>query len=253
LIDKQSVINCTNTVSQRFDFQKALQPESAFDEFVSIKEKDIKNQLSTQSKKKPAHYFWWILLVLLLIVAVYGAVFLGYKYYISRQNTPTNVKTLSTKADPESLPGSIVSGDSFSILLDKASPNGFSLEKKLSETGFLPDKKSVVSTYSKILNDKNVGIEIAVSEYDNKFDRDTFDTQILKYIGADAELVNKNTPLKKNQLATKISLKSNQNQIYYSTVTVNNYYLIKVTRSDKAVDTEINTFVEKMITSLSLN
>ncbi len=242
-------------MSQHFDFQKALEPKSVFEDFVVTKEKEIRDRINTKSTRSNTLSLWWFVLVLLLIALLCGGVYLGYKYISTQTSSKTKTTQVAKKTDSESIPSNIVSGDGFSLLLNTPTPEGFVSEKKTVEASAITGKIATNSSFNKTIGDQKYGLEVTTSGYDNKFDRDGYDLQVLKYLGTGSQLKDKNITLRKNITASKIVTENAPNITYYTIVTVNNYYLVKISRAPESSpnSSTTNKFIDELLASINLN
>ena len=153
-----------------------------------------------------------------------------------------------------------VTGYGFSILPKQTPPEDFKKEKSLQNFPIFDSRQSVLSSFAaKITKDKKElksGIEIYVAEYDNKNNRNTYDEAVLTKLGKDYEIKSKEISLPKGFQVSKIQNKQqNEGFSYYTTLTTENYYLIKIYNqlTEYPEYSSVSTFTDNILNNLYLN
>jgi hypothetical protein len=231
-------------------------------DFLEKKEEEIKNNLSKQKTANKIRTFS-ILAVLLL-----STVILSVFYYSQSQENSKKISLSENRLQqvagifedikkPESKAITAVTGESFSIKLEKPAPEIFEKEIKETESIFLENKQAIKTTFLANVKDQESrllksGISVEVVEFDNKYSNQTFANLVLEKLGQDFQVETRSIAIPKGFLLTKIS---NQDTEFYTGVTQDYYYLIQIFRETKNNQSfqEINDFTDSILENLYLN
>jgi hypothetical protein len=244
----------------KYDFLKPIQESDEFGNYVKKTEQNLKQRINPKTPKTshPNSYLWAVVFILML-----SLIGLGTFSIVQKQKTDQELATLRNQkvagANENLNVKNIIAADGFSLVMSQATPNQFKLTRQTEPFGFLPDKIAVkTSLLAKIPadgKDQISGIEVSVSEYDNKLDRQAFDQVVIEKLGKDYNLKSDDINIPNNFKISKIQAQASDGVAYYTAVTTANYYVIKIyTQTSKNNDlAEINRFTDSMLENLYLN
>jgi hypothetical protein len=242
-----------------FDFKQPIQRDKQFEEFVRTKEESLKRKLSPRKPSQDRHM--WAL-VSILMLSLIG---LGVFALIQKQDNERQIAALKSKGvagvneSVENPMANIITAEGFSLVLKQPAPKGFQLDRRSSSFEYLANKTAVITSFlaNQKVEGKEVisGIEVSVSEYDNKLDRKAFDKQVVEKLGPDFEIKSEDINIPNDFKLSKIQSKNPENISYYTTVTSNNYYVIKVYNQTAKYSefSEISRFTDSILETIYLN
>jgi hypothetical protein len=243
---------------QNFDFRNPQNSYQEQDEFVAQTQYHLKNRIDSTANNS-----WLTSLVFLLLIALVGVG--SYSFY-QNQQAETRLAQLQNQT-PGQVAGvtettiqNIISGEGFSILANSATPKGFKLEKKSTDFPYIQGKKMVQTSFTSIQKAGNTNLEnsitISTSEYDNKLTNPDFSKKVLETLGANYEAKPVQISIPKDIKLIKIIQKTGDKTTnYYTAVTQDNYYVIKVTNQTtlNSEFDEYTKFTDKFLDELYLN
>jgi hypothetical protein len=239
----------------KFDFKQPYQSGEDFDTYIKETEYHLKNRIDS----KTAHSN----LITLVAILTIGLISLGgYVFWQMRDNESklSDLQQKKVAGIQESTPQNIFSGEGFSIVLKNNTPNGFKSEKISVDFPYIKGKKGVETTYAskQAIGSSSVtnSISIVSSENDNKYDTKKFSELVISSLGKDYEVKSEDISIPKNLKLTKIQKIGDSDEInYYTTVTSDNYYVIKVVNESKNYPEldEYTKFTDSFLEGLYLN
>ena len=241
-----------------FNFAQPVKEAESLKQFLEEKENAVKASLSSENKIKKGSRAWILVFVLMISLISLAT----YTLLKNRENERqiAVLKSQTTTTTPEGQSKNIVTADNFSLILPTTTPDNFALERKNISFTFLDNKNGVQVNFTgkntKAGQELVSGIDIQISEFDNKMDKTTFVQQVLAKLGDKYELKLGDVTLPKDIKVSKIQPKDGtQDQIYYVTVTEDNYYVIKVyNQAQRYAEFEnVSKFTESLLPSLYLN
>lgn len=245
-----------------FNFKQPILGIKYLEDFMQeidfFRRKNLKADQDKKKSYKPLVLTIWMLITL-LSAGVIGLSYFAYVQYKENQYLiAENQKKKSRVAGVnESWDLNVISGENFSIVLNQETPKGFILLSETKNWPFSKDQKSTISSffYQTKLEDKNLfsGIKINSLEYDNKYDRESFDQLVLEKLGKDWEIKSRDINIPNNIKLSK--LQNNNGKSYYVTVTSSYYYLIEIENQTSSYPEfkEVSQFVDKFLANLYLN
>lgn len=256
-----------------YDFKKNTETKINLSDYLKQKEKEIqekidkpKAQPSQKSNQNGAS--WSLLAVVFLVFCLVG---LGLYSVATIKEKETEISQARDQAgqvagvneDKEDTSSRIkpISAEGFSIAPAKVSPTqDFKQSSTNQDSPFLEDRSSTVTKYlATIQNDGKElksGIEIYVTEYDNRHSQAEFDQLVATSLGSDYEVISSRDIQVQDHKLTKIKKSPDTEKInYYTTVTTDNYYVIKIYKETEGLDKyeEINNFTNSILDNLYLN
>lgn len=246
-----------NNQNFHFNFKQPLINASYFQQYLKAKEEVIRKALMSKKKRSLTEgVLWFLVAVLCLSLGALGYISYG-KYEEGRSISQQTAAQPQVAGVLEEMPKNIISGDNFSILTNQKTPEGFTLTKKEEKSSFL-DKASLSSEFlvrkNKDGKELTSGLKISSVQFDNKLDKKGFDELVISKLGADFSLKSQDINLPNNIKLSKIE-SDQSNQVYYTAVTSNYYYVIQISQETSAFPEfeEINKFVESFLGGLYLN
>jgi len=235
------------------------------DPIAHIKQKNEELQKRMQQPKsietKSSGGAWFVVLVLMLSLGALGAFSL--MEIKNRDAQLSSIKDTTSKkvagvTDTKVSPTRIT-GTGFSVVMDEQSPEGYTLEYKKIDSEFLSNKTASVTSYMVEKSQNNealkTGLEVAVVEYDNILDSKTFASKVLEKLGGDYTLASTSVSIPKDLKLSKLTSKNATDATYYTAVTKQNYYVIKVynqtSKYSELVD--YTRYTDKMLNNIYLN
>lgn len=242
-----------------FDFKQPIQPNKYFEEYVRSKEQHIKSKLYRQPPQN-AH-LWAIVFVLMVSMVGLGVFALLQKQEMDRYLAGLNPNpSVAGISDSNQIGKNIITAEGFSLVLNTQTPEAFQLNRESGQFQPLEGQTAVTTSLLAKTNQDNQellsGIQVSVIEYDNKLDRKTYDQAILKYLGQEYEIKGENISIPSEFQLSKIQHKTNPDGVaYYTSVTLDNYYLIKVYNQTAKYPelTPITRFTDSLLEGLYLN
>ncbi len=213
-----------------FDFSKPFQESQKVEE---IKQKAAKVKAKkSETSNKPTKSSWLLVLVLMISLAAIGSFSLvemkSLQGKVSKlENTTGQVSGVTTKAK------TTITGTSFTIVTEGEIPEGYQMNYSTTDFTYLnqDNRQGSVNTYiatiSKEAKEYNTGIEVKSSEYDNAWDSKRFAEEVGKKLGSDYIQDSNDITIQKGVKLSKFE-NSDNNLVYYTAVTEQNYYVIKV-------------------------
>jgi len=243
----------------QFDFKKALDQQDSFESFLSSKENIIKQRLNSHSpENKVKSKSWALVFVLMLSLIVMGT----YTLLQSRHNDRelAALKRERVAGVLEENTQNIVTADGFSLVLNQSTPKAFEIGRQTGKFEFLENTEATTTKFlakpTKGGQELLTGIEVSVAEYDNQLDNKSFSQKVLAKLGSSYEIKSEDVNLPKDFKVTKIQIKNDpESTAYYSAVTQDNYYLIKIyNQTSKYSDlNELSRFSDSLLQNLYLN
>ncbi|MEM1311899.1 MAG: hypothetical protein AAGF07_00340 [Patescibacteria group bacterium] len=241
----------------QFNFTEPVNESKSMNEFLEAKKNSVRRSLKNNQNK--TNYAWIVVFILLLSLFFLA----GYSYYRNLESEK-QIDSLKTQTNTQQLNQddvqNIVTGDNFSLVLNRPTPANFRLERNVTESQFLEDLTTVKTNFtsSNVKDGQELisGIEVQISEYDNKLDKSLFEETVLTKLDTGYEIVTRDVILPKNTKVTQIQRKDmTEDEVYYITVTEDNYYIIKVyNQAARYPEFEETTeFTESLLPSLYLN
>jgi hypothetical protein len=246
-----------NSVSPDIDFQQAVETQnSSFDSFLKNQEDALKYKL--ESKPSPASNQLWLLVSILMLSVIGLGVFTLYQ----KQNTEKQIAALKNQqvaGVSENDSKVIIGADGFSLVLKNNAPESFKIDRRTVPFEFIPNKIASATRFVARINRDNreliSGIEVVVSEYDNKLTIDDFNKTVVQKLGSGWVVQETNITLPKDIKLTKYTNPNVQTDEIYTALTADNYYLIKVyNQTTRYPDlAEISRFSDSILDYLYLN
>ncbi len=248
----------TNTsANPDIDFKQAVEAQNSnFDSFLNNQEEALKYKL--ESKPNPASNQLWLLVSVLMLSVIGLGVFTLYQ----KQNTEKQIAALKNQqvaGVKESDDKVIIGADGFSLVLKTPAPDAFKLDRRSVPFEFIPNKIASATRYVARINRDNreliSGLEIVVSEYDNKLTSEDYNKTVIQKLGSGWVQQETSITLPKDIKLTKYSNPNVQSDEIYTALTADNYYLIKVyNQTVRYPDlAEISRFSDGILDYLYLN
>ena len=246
----------------QFDFSQPVNLDNSSENFDSV-EKVIKKKLFTEKQKVKSERGSYKLLLLVFVLFL-GLIATGSFSFLQtlriqelEQKVNLTEQVAGAKDGPVKSENYIV-GSGWTIVLLEQPPQGFVLETELKQADYL-NRQVVVSRFLAKVNKGSLqllsGIEVEVAEFDNRMNYQEFVNLIKEYLGN--QYIQASQPLLvSNQFSlTKFTPKSKDDPVYYVTLTLENYYLIRVFNQTEKFPEFINytRFTDGLIDKLWLN
>jgi hypothetical protein len=214
----------------RFNFTEPVKESDDLTSFLETKHQSTKSNVS-QKQGGGNNQAWVIIFILIFSLVVLG----GYSAFKNRENE-NQIKSLKNQTSTnmaEEARKNIITGDNFSLILNAPTPSNFNVKRQVAPSKFLDGKEAVQTSFiginAKTGQDLISGIEVQISEYDNKMDKSLFEETVLAKLGDKYEIKSRDITLPKSLKVTQLQQKDkNLDEVYYVTVTEDNYYIIKV-------------------------
>jgi len=246
-----------NSVSPDIDFKEAVQAQNTnFDSFLKNQEDALKTKL--EAAPNPAPNQLWLLVSILMLSIIGLGVFTLYQ----SQTTEKQIAALKNQqvAGVSEDDGRVIIGaEGFSLVLKSTPPDSFKIDRRTIPFEFIPNKIASATRYVSRINRDNreliSGIEVVVSEYDNKLTTEDFNKTVVEKLGAGWVVQETNVTLPRGIKLTKYTNQNVQSDQIYTALTADNYYLIKVyNQTTRYPDlAEISRFSDSILDSLYLN
>jgi hypothetical protein len=241
----------------RFNFTEPVKEAEDLTRFLETKQQSVKSKLS--QKQGGANGHAWII----IFVLIFSLIGLGVYSVLKNRENENQIASLKNQTGantPEENTKNIITADNFSLILNTPTPSNFAIKRQVLPSPFL-DGKEVVQTSFLGANTKTgqelfSGIEVQISEFDNKMDKTLFEETVLTKLGEKYEVKSRDVSLPKNIKVTQIQQKNdNLDETYYITVTEDNYYIIKIyNQSSRYPEFNSTTkFTESLLPNLYLN
>ncbi|NJL96853.1 hypothetical protein HC864_03520 [Candidatus Gracilibacteria bacterium] len=240
-----------------FDFEEVIKKDEGFDKIVEKAQKNL--QRSSKSSKKRFKNLNLYLVIIFLIILLIGLSF--YSFRVKFTNSSSSPATNEPQKEFIQEPGrleSIISGQTFSVVVDQATPQNFNVQEESVDFVFLNNQKGIVTKIiasNEVNGNKNIsGIEVYSTEYDNRLNVNSFSREVQQSLGS-SYTIDEDLEIPKGFKLIKISNSNDPNIIYYTGVTSENYYVIKSINPAKEIASlnEYSTFIDNMIYGLYLN
>jgi hypothetical protein len=256
-------LNQKNIKINNFDFSKIKNAQMGdFDYFTEEKEKELKQKIKTKPAKKSNKFGWFLVLILFISLLALSTFTLDEmrrkNQLLADYKSPNQIAGIFD----QNVPIAPITGDWFSILPKEKPPIEFQKTKSLEKSNILNDRQASNTTYIAEVDSSNntklkSGIEISVIEYDNRYNSKQLAETVVQKLGSNMyEIKDSNIEIPKNIKLTKIETSINSDNIsYYTTVTSDNYYIIKVynqTSKDSKYN-KITKFTNSILENLYLN
>ena len=239
------------------DFQQAVEAQnSSFDSFLKNQEKDLKNKMQPEIRQS-SNQLW--LLVSVLMLSIIG---LGVFTLFQKQNSEKQIAQLKNQsvAGVQETNGNVIIGaEGFSLVLKSPAPQAFKLDRRTVPFEFIPNKTASASRFVARINRDSKelvsGVEIVVSEYDNKLNLEDYNKSVVSKLGSEWTVKDTLATLPKSIKLTKYISSINPNDEIYTALTADNYYLIKIyNQTTKYADlAELSRFTDGILDTLYLN
>lgn len=219
----------------KHDFLKIpeLPPKKEVYNFIAQKKMQFEHRFLTSAGRR--HSFSWLVIVFLLLSL--GGLGVFTLTEINKNNLTIDELKRSTQiagvSDQQAFNYPPISGYGFTILPQSPTPENFSLERKTTNFQFLNNRQAVLTSLLrqelKEGNKFKSGIEIEVLEYDNKLNQKEYSELIKQGLGENFQIVSEDITIAKNFKLTKIQNQTDPNSaVFYTTLTTDNYYLIRI-------------------------
>jgi hypothetical protein len=247
-----------------FDFSRPIE-FSKFDAEIEPRHKPEEapkpvEQSAKQPKQKGLKNQQVLLIVFLLMVSlvVAGAFSIMQTLRIQELEEELNpgpeVAGITDSVDGDN----IIVGSGFSIIVSEKTPEGFLLETDFGQVDLLDQSGSTTTFMAEL--DKGgaellTGIQVQVVEYDNKLEIDEYIDLVEEYLGSDYSLSSERVKVSDQFELAKFVPQSQDDPVYYATVTTDNYYLISLyNQTSKYPEfTDHTRFTDSLIAGLWLN
>lgn len=238
------------------DFQKAVEAQnSSFDVFLKNQEAGLKSRLET--KPSPASSQLWLLVSIMMLSVISLGVYTLYQ----KQTTERQIAQLKNQqvAGVQEVSNTVIGADGFSLVLKNPAPEAFKLDRRTVPFEFIPNKIASATRYvARVNRDNNElisGIEVVVSEYDNRLTEADFNKAVALKLGVDWVQKETDVTIPKEIKLTKFTSSKNQTDEVYTALTTDNYYLIKIyNQTTKYTDlAELSRFSDGILDYLYLN
>jgi hypothetical protein len=241
-----------------FNFTQPIIEADNLNQYLDEKEKAIKANLATAKKTHSNGRAWILVFVLLLSLIALATYTLVKNRENENQIAALKNQTSTSTTDPSTQ--NIVTADNFSLVLNTPTPDNFTMDRKVITSPYLDNQTAVQVDFTgknnKAGQDLISGIEVQVSEYDNKLDKTAFEQLVLSKLGDKYEIESTNISLPKNIMAAKIQQKDgNLDDTYYVAVTQDNYYVIKLYNEASRYSEfdDVSSFTNTLLPNLYLN
>lgn len=213
------------------NFKQPLEDDSHFQDYLKSKEETI--QKKDKAKRPQSTHMWALVFVLMVSLVGLGiTALLQYQrsQTILAQFESSSVAGVSERTDVQN----IITAEGFSIILDQPTPEGYELDRSSGPSEYLTELDSVTSSLLAQFDqdEANIisGIEVEVTEYDNALNKTEFADLVLSQLGEDYSKMAGEVEIPKNFSLTHLKNTSETTDgiDYYTAVTSNNYYVIKL-------------------------
>ncbi len=246
----------------QFDFSQPVNLSNSVENFDSV-EKVIKQKLFSEQKKTKSERgnYKLLLLVFVLFLGLIatGSFSLLQTLRIQELEQKVNLTEQVAGVKDESMNSeNYIVGSGWTLILPEQPPQGFVLETELKQADYL-NRQVAVSRFLAKVNKGGLqllsGIEIEVAEFDNRMNYQEFVNLIKDYLGAKYIQAGQPIVVSEQFSLTKFTPKSKDDPVYYVTLTLENYYLIKVFNQTEKFPDLINytRFTDGLIERLWLN
>ncbi|NJS40938.1 hypothetical protein HC766_00900 [Candidatus Gracilibacteria bacterium] len=127
-----------------FDFEEVIKKDEGFDKIVEKAQKNL--QRSSKSSKKRFKNLNLYLVIIFLIILLIGLSF--YSFRVKFTNSSSSPATNEPQKEFIQEPGrleSIISGQTFSVVVDQATPQNFNVQEESVDFVFLNNQKGIVT------------------------------------------------------------------------------------------------------------
>lgn len=223
---------------------------------------DKKNTKTTLIAKKPDnlkhHHILLVVFVLLVGLIVAGAFSINQTLRIQELENK-NLKNAQVAGISEEVEvENIIVGSGFSIITDQKTPASFELKTEFGKIVYLNLQGSttlLLARQEKGGTELITGLEVHVVEYDNKLTNDSFLVKMQEYLGTTYVLDSNKVKVSGQFELNKLNPKSKDDPVYYTTVTADNYYIIKLYNQTAPYSEFLSEtrFTDQLVPSLWLN
>lgn len=214
------------------NYQDPLQEDSHFQDYLKSKGEALKSSSRQQIQRPQSTHIPALLFVLMIGIVVLGSVAL--LQYRENQELLSRSKNPEVAGINDDVQKNIVTAYGFSLIFDTPLPEGFSLKQTINPSPYLTDTQAITTTFQAELKDDDktllAGIEVSVSEFDNKRTNEEFASLVQSQLGGDYTILSSPVIIPNNYSAISIKHTSPTTDgiDYYTIVTSSNYYSIKV-------------------------
>ena len=243
---------------QEFNFEDPFDSSQLDNDYLQKNEQEIITRTFQHPPKRRPSRAWGLVLILFISLGVLSAYTINQQ--IENQEEIDLLQNAQVAGAQDEVEDTVISGDSFSLVISRNIPGEFSLSRSENRSELFEDRPSVSTEYTttnkKAGLDLTNGIGVTSSPYDNQYDQNSFEEQVLENLGNDYRIVSENITLPKNIKATKIESIDSSNLIdHYVVVTEENYYVIKIYNQSLRYSefSETTEFTNSLLEYLYLN
>jgi hypothetical protein len=249
-----------NNAKNQFNF-KEVDSQIDLQDYLSKRESEIRDRLKQEHGRSKIRN-WGILGVLTVCL-------IGLGVYSFSEISNNEVQLSQARNQIQQIAGMVddtpsenqipaITGDWFSIAPKTVPPREFIKSSETIDFEYLDGKKAKTTAFVANIKEDNLekqlktGIEVQVVEFDNKYNSKQFSDLVLEKLGEDFNIESRDINIPKNFKLTKIS---NSDEEFYTAVTEDNYYLIKLFRETKNIEKyeNLNNFTDSILENLYLN
>jgi len=259
---QDNTVKTEGSEQQIFDFTKtaASSHNDEFQTYLHQREYQLRRSLEKRPYRSGGTYTWLLIFILmgsLVAISVYSVVQIqNQQQKIAALQQENKAQVAGVREDSEAK--NIITGDGFSIVLNTQTPEGFVKNRLKTTSSYLTERESVLTSFSVKEKEILLGIDVEVTQYDNKLSREDFTKLVLTKITAKpntkAQISPQSVSIPQNIVLTPITVEGSFIE-YYTAVTADNYYVIRLYPATKenSLSTEVNTFVGTFLQNLYLN
>jgi hypothetical protein len=239
-----------------YDFEEAVNSAGTrnFKSYINRKEHDLKNSITGSYPKNQV----WVVVFILLISFVALSVF-SFVQIQEKNELLASYENRQVAGVQEGGVNNIVSAGSFSIVLDLETPKEFDFKIEQTNFEFLENREGQKASLIAEVSDGNKsltsGMVIWSTQYDRELKPEEFAEIVAKKLGESYNAHSNKIAIKNNREVIKIESNKPTDPIYYTSITDDNYYVIKVV-NETTKDTEfveISRFTDLLLNNTWLN
>jgi hypothetical protein len=235
-----------------FDFTHTEAPSESLGTYSEQKKAELNDKIFHPKYSQNKSAIWIMALLILSLTGLCG--FTTYQIY----NYEKTIAANNSKSDLKN--ATIIAGDTFSFVINKPIPGGFSKESLRVDFEWLEGRKGFVNSFiskEKIDGEDNYnGLSVYSTEYDSKLGQSEFTQSVATKIGDNYRISNERIALPNGVVLTPIiPINSRMKITYYTGVNAANYFVIKSYTQGKD-NPKINDkaeFTKELLNNLRIN